>query len=103
MAQLVVRKIENGVKERLQRRARRNGRSMEEEARDILRNAVQEDCPHGLGAEISVCFQGGIDFDIPSYADMRSSPHDLTNDYSGYERVFGSDECCTRSQCRRLA
>ena len=67
MAQLVVRKIENGVKERLQRRARRNGRSMEEEARDILRNAVQEELPAGgLGTEISALFaKAGIDFDIP--------------------------------------
>lgn len=68
MAQLVVRKIEDGVKQRLQRRARRNGRSMEEEARDILRNAVNnEDAPTGgLGAEISGLFaKTGIDFDIP--------------------------------------
>ena len=40
MAQIVVRKLEESVKTRLQRRARRNGRSMEEEVRDILRNAV---------------------------------------------------------------
>ena len=45
MAQLVVRNVENAVKLRLQRRARRNGRSMEEEVREILRNAAsQEDC-----------------------------------------------------------
>ncbi len=68
MAQLVVRNIENSVKQRLQRRARRNGRSMEEEARDILRNAVnQEDLPTGgLGTEISGLFaKTGLDFDIP--------------------------------------
>ena len=41
MAQLVVRNLEDDVKVRLQRRARRHGRSMEEEARDILRNAVK--------------------------------------------------------------
>lgn len=67
MAQLVVRNLENVVKARLQRRARRNGRSMEEEARDILRNAVNEDVPTGgLGAEISGLFaKAGLDFDIP--------------------------------------
>jgi plasmid stability protein len=68
MAQLVVRNIANGVKVRLQRRARRNGRSMEEEVRDILRNAVngEEDVPAGgLGTEISTLFaKAGIDFDI---------------------------------------
>jgi plasmid stability protein len=68
MAQLVVRKIENGVKARLQRRAKRNGRSMEEEVRDILRNAVvQEEVPAaGLGSEISALFaKVGLDSEIP--------------------------------------
>ena len=68
MAQFVVRNIENGVKARLQRRARQNGRSMEEEVRDILRNAVngQEVPAGGLGTEISALFaKAGLDFDIP--------------------------------------
>jgi len=68
MAQLVVRNIENVVKTRLQRRARRNGRSMEEEVRDILRNAVNRDevPPGGLGTEISALFAStGFDSDIP--------------------------------------
>jgi antitoxin FitA len=68
MAQLVVRNIENAVKTRLQRRARRNGRSMEEEVRDILRNAAKdEDVPTGgLGTEISALFaKAGLDSEIP--------------------------------------
>lgn len=68
MAQLVVRNIENAVKTRLQRRARRNGRSMEEEVRDILRNATKdEDVPTGgLGTEISALFaKAGLDSEIP--------------------------------------
>ena len=67
MAQFVVRNIENGVKARLQRRARRNGRSMEEEVRDILRDAVNESIPYGgLGTEISALFaEAGLDSDIP--------------------------------------
>jgi antitoxin FitA len=67
MAQFVVRNIENEVKDRLQRRAKRNRRSMEEEVRDILRNAVvQEQEPAGgLGTEISGLFaKSGLDFDI---------------------------------------
>lgn len=58
MAQFVVRNIENQVKASLQRRARRNGRSMEEEVRDILRSAVIEtNIPaSGLGTEISTLF-----------------------------------------------
>jgi antitoxin FitA len=42
MGQLVVRHLEDEVKSRLKRRAARNGRSMEEEARDILRNALKK-------------------------------------------------------------
>lgn len=57
MAQFVVRNIENEVKARLQRRAARHGRSMEEEVRDILRNAVNEqDAVGGLGTEIASLF-----------------------------------------------
>jgi plasmid stability protein len=68
MAQLVVRNIENDVKARLQRRAKRNRRSMEEEVRDILRAAVnnQESVPAGgLGTELSRIFAGhGLDSPI---------------------------------------
>lgn len=43
MAQFIVRQLEDDVKLRLKRRADRHGRSMEEEARHILRNAVKEE------------------------------------------------------------
>jgi len=68
MAQFVVRNVEDAVKVRLQCRARRNGRSMEEEVRDILRNAANEsdDASGGLGTEISALFSRvGLDFEIP--------------------------------------
>jgi len=69
VAQLVVRNVESSVKERLRSRARRNGRSMEEEVRDILRTAVhkEEDTPAGgLGTELSRIFaKHGIDSPIP--------------------------------------
>jgi plasmid stability protein len=67
VAQLVVRNIEEGVKTRLQRRARRNGRSMEAEVRDILRNAANEaEKPAvGLGTRIAALFKGkGYDFEV---------------------------------------
>jgi len=67
MAQIVVRKLEDSVKTRLQRRARRNGRSMEEEVREILRNAAHEpEKPTvGLGTEIAALFAGkGLTRDI---------------------------------------
>jgi len=42
MAQFVVRHLEEVVKARLKRRAARHGRSMEEEVRHILRDALKE-------------------------------------------------------------
>jgi antitoxin FitA len=77
VAQLVVRNIENAVKARLQRRARRNGRSMEEEVRDILRNAAKdEDVPAGgLGTEISALFaKAGLESDIPELRGYEIKP-----------------------------
>ncbi|MBZ5521669.1 MAG: Arc family DNA-binding protein [Acidobacteriia bacterium] len=67
MAQFVVRNIAGSIKEQLQRRARRHGRSMEEEVREILRNAVmEENVPAGgLGTEISTLFsRAGLTADI---------------------------------------
>ena len=67
MAQLVVRNLEAGIKLRLQRRAKRNGRSMEEEVRDILRDAAKEEASpaRGLGTEIASLFKkAGLDADI---------------------------------------
>lgn len=77
MAQLVVRNIESGVKTSLQRRAKRNGRSMEEEVRDILRSAVNEDGvpAGGLGTEISSLFaKTGFDSDIPELRGHQIKP-----------------------------
>ncbi len=68
MAQFVVRNIEDGVKLRLQRRATRNGRSMEEEVREILRNAINEESvpSGGVGTEIAALFSKvGLGTDIP--------------------------------------
>jgi plasmid stability protein len=67
MAQLIVRNIENTVKDRLRRRAKRHGRSMEEEVRDILRNAVhdEEARAEGLGTEIVRLFsRAGLESEI---------------------------------------
>ena len=60
MAQLVVRNLEEDVKTRLQRRANRHGRSMEEEIREILRNAAksEESVVIPLGSRIKKRFAG---------------------------------------------
>jgi len=68
VAQLIVRNIETEVKSRLQRRARLHGGSVEEEVRDILRNAAKrEETPAGgLGTEIASLFREiGLDSEIP--------------------------------------
>ena len=70
MGQLVVRNIEDVVKTRLQRRAKHHGRSMEEEVRDILRDAVAEEkIPSGgLGTDIAKLFaKSGIAADITEF------------------------------------
>jgi len=69
MAQILVRNLEEQVKGRLQHRAKRHGRSMEEEAREILRNALrEEETPtRGLGSEIVALFSGsGVYLDEPT-------------------------------------
>jgi antitoxin FitA len=59
MAQLLVRNLEKEVKAKLQRRAKRNGRSMEEEVREILRGATKKEGParRGLGTRIASHFR----------------------------------------------
>jgi antitoxin FitA len=77
MAQFVVRNLEEGVKERLKRRAERNGRSMEEEVREILRNAARKEPQPlaGLGSRISARFRRvGLEADLPEVRGERVSP-----------------------------
>jgi plasmid stability protein len=67
VAQLLVRNLEDDVKARLQRRARRHGHSTEEEVREILRNAVREEGPppSPLGSRLRARFAGlGVDHDV---------------------------------------
>ena len=60
MAQLIVRNQDEAVKRKLTRRAARHGRSMEEEVRDILREAVKNKgrARKGLGTQIAELFRG---------------------------------------------
>jgi len=59
MAQLLVRNIEDNIKERLRTRARRHGMSLEELARDVLRAAaVAPEEQRKLGSEIAARFKG---------------------------------------------
>lgn len=65
MAVMTIRNIDDAIKTRLRVRAATNGRSMEDEARDILRSALSTDVPRprNLGHAISERFGklGGVD------------------------------------------
>jgi plasmid stability protein len=68
MAQILIRKVDERVKARIQRRARRNGRSMEAEAREMLANAsLAEETPTvGFGSATVALFSGsGIYLEEP--------------------------------------
>ena len=75
MAQLIVRQIEEDVKQRLQRRALRHGVSMEEEVRTILRDAAMQEiaAPFGLGSQIAKLFSNIEGQDEP-LADLPDEP-----------------------------
>jgi len=77
MAQLVVRNLERSVKARLQRLARGHGHSMEEEVRDILRNAVkaEEQAAAPLGRRLRRRFARiGLNEDIPELHGQKARP-----------------------------
>jgi len=74
MGQIVVRRLDDDVKAKLQRRARRHGRSTEEEVREILRNAVRREGGAGapLGSRLAARFAGvGLSEDI---LELRGQP-----------------------------
>ena len=69
MAQVVVRNLDNELKDALKRRAQRHGCSMEEEIRRILLRAVNEETPQtggNLGSRIAQRFAGiGLEAPLP--------------------------------------
>jgi antitoxin FitA len=68
MAQILIRNLDERVKVRLQRRAKRNGRSMEAEAREILTNGslAEKSPPVGFGSATVALFSGsGVYLDEP--------------------------------------
>lgn len=79
MAQLLVRNLDVSVKEALRRRAQRHGRSMEEEARLILRQAAEaEQQPSegpGLGSQMAALFAGaGLNEPIGEWQGQEAAP-----------------------------
>ena len=78
MASITIRNLDEGLKQRLRIRAAENGRSMEQEARDILRAALDEEAApaKNLGTALHELFRpfGGVELDIPSREPMREPP-----------------------------
>lgn len=77
MASITIRNLDDGLKRRLRIRAAEHGRSMEEEAREILRNVVGDVTPPtDLAAAIRarVVGFGGADLDLPPREPMRDPP-----------------------------
>ena len=77
MASITIRNLDDGLKRRLRVRAAENGRSMEEEARDILRRTVGDaPPPKDLGRAIHARFAalGGIELELPGRGPMRPPP-----------------------------
>jgi plasmid stability protein len=80
MAQFVVRHLADEVAARLKRRAKRHGRSMEDEVRHILRNAVKEDqrAVGQLGSRIAARFKtSGLTVDLPEWRGAPASAADF--------------------------
>ena len=81
MARLIVRDLEKDVMSRVQARARRRGRSIEEEVRDILHRAVRDDgAEPGLGTRMAARFAGiGVTLDLVEPSLRNPRPADLSD------------------------
>jgi plasmid stability protein len=76
----VVRNLEDDVAQKLKRRAKRNARSMEDEVRHILRNAVQGGPSHvpKLGSRIAQRFRRvGLAADLPEWRGLAARAADF--------------------------
>ncbi len=77
MASITIRNLDDTVKRRLRIRAAEHGRSMEEEAREILRQAIGKPAaPENLGETIHRRFAalGGVELDLPPREAMPEAP-----------------------------
>jgi antitoxin FitA len=78
MASITIRNLDEQTKERLRVRAAHQRRSMEDEARNILRAALAKDAapPRNLAQAIMNRFEplGGVELPLPSREPMREPP-----------------------------
>ncbi len=77
MASITIRNLDDTLKRRLRIRAAEHGRSMEEEAREILRQSIAKpSAPQNLGEAIHRRFAalGGVEIDLPPREPMPDPP-----------------------------
>jgi antitoxin FitA len=78
MASITIRNLEDGLKRRLRVRAAQHGRSMEDEARTILRTALAEKVPASSNLYDAIRRRieplGGVELKIPRRKAMREPP-----------------------------
>ena len=76
MASMTIRDIDDELKARLRIQAAKHGRSMEEEARDILRSALSSGSRGSLVKSIRRRMQslGGVELEIAPRESMREPP-----------------------------
>lgn len=78
MASITIRRLDDSVKARLRIQAARHGRSMEEEARQVLTAALQKEPKRtlNLGEAIRRRIEplGGVELDIPERLPVRPPP-----------------------------
>lgn len=77
MASLTIRKLDDTLKRKLRLQAARNGRSMEEEARQILSEGLKVKRRHqGVASAIAAIVDpiGGFDIEIPERTAGREPP-----------------------------
>jgi len=77
MASITVRNLEEKIRRRLKVRAAENGRSMEQEVREILKSALDKPSKPETGADLAEAIRrrfaplGGVDLEIPPREPMR--------------------------------
>ena len=94
MAQILVWRLDEDTKAKLQRLARRHGCSAAQEVRDILRrpSAVWTIRPRRSGFRIASPFKGvGLKDEILEFRGAACDQRNSDNDPAGYERAFSVD------------
>ena len=78
MAAITIRSLDDSLKEGLRQRAAANGRSMEDEVREILRTTLASPTSRGAHPADSILARfsalGGVDLELPARSPIRRQP-----------------------------